>query len=136
MINIKLNNRGWGLQAMMVCILILMIALVIVAVIVEKNFKNLINPINNESYASLEEKVVDAAKIFHKNNYQNLDDDEVISIKALKRNDLLDDIKDIKDNKSCSGYVVIRKDDKLNYKAYIKCSNYTTKGYSSNLDTK
>ena len=44
----KLNNRGWGIQAMMVCVLVLMIALVVIAVLVDKTFGDIVSPIETQ----------------------------------------------------------------------------------------
>ena len=38
----KLNNRGWGIQAMMVMTLILMLCLVFVGVMIQRNFGTII----------------------------------------------------------------------------------------------
>lgn len=158
----KLNNRGWGLQAMMICVLVLMIALVIIAVLIQKTFGDMLNingvppttvdnSTNNKdenkdkptkptklTYSDLENKVTSAARKYQKENYDDILDGEQISVtlKTLKREKLLEDIKDIQDNKtSCTGYALFkRKDDEITYKAYIKCSNYTTDGYMEYLD--
>ena len=165
----KLNNRGWGLQAMMICVLVLMIALVIIAVLIQKTFGDMLN-INGEpstsinsnknntdkndnkndnkndknekptklTYSDLENKVTSAAKKYQKENYDDILDGEQISVtvKTLKREKLLEDIKDAQDSKtSCTGYALFkRKNDEITYKAYIKCNNYTTDGYMEYLD--
>ena len=42
-----LNNRGWGLQAMLICVLILMLALIVVAILIDSNFGNIIKPMGS-----------------------------------------------------------------------------------------
>lgn len=115
-----LNNRGWGLQAMMVCILVLMLCLVVISML-----SNKLNDTFNREYVELENKVVEVVKKYEADNNINL---EVVTIEELIDSNYLEDYS--VNGSKCSGYV--RKD--INYKAYIKCDNYTTVGYSSDYD--
>ncbi len=159
----KLNNRGWGLQAMLAGVLVLMIALVIIAVLVQKTFGDIMDPINVENhpnnnptedtdkeedndeqyyyktYGEIENAVVIAAKKYQKKYYNNILDGEKISvtIKNLQEEKFISEIKDIKNkNISCSGYAIfINDNDKITYNAYIKCGdNYETIGYQEFYD--
>lgn len=150
----KLNNRGWGLQAMLVGVLVLMIALVIIAVLIQKTFNDIMEPINNEnhyseneskdetkygSYEEIENAIVSAAKKYQKEYYSNILDGEKISVtlKNLQEEKLIGEITDIKnDNVVCSGYAIfINADNKIIYNAYIKCGdNYETIGYQDFYD--
>ena len=143
----KLNNRGWGLQAMLAGVLVLMIALVIIAVLVNKTFGDIMPSVNDENnydnvnqdielkYSELEDKVLEAAKTYQKRYYNDISDGEIItvSIKKLQERGLINNITDIKDpNISCTGYATFKKQDDIIYKAYIKCgSNYQTVGYQN-----
>ncbi len=147
----KLNNRGWGLQAMLAGVLVLMIALVIIAVLVNKTFDNIMPSINDENnyesvnqdtetdtklkYSDLEDKVLEAAKVYQKRYYNDIPKGDAItvSIKKLQENGLIDNIADIKDpNINCLGYATFEKQDDIVYRAYIKCgSNYQTVGYQN-----
>ena len=155
----KLNNRGWGLQAMMAGVLILMMFLVIVAVLIQKTFEDIMEPINNEnhysendnkndtestskydSYEEIENAIITASKKYQKEYYNDILDGEKISVtlKNLQEEKLIGTIKDIKDSDvSCSGYAIfINDDNKIIYNAYIKCGdNYETIGYQDFYDT-
>ena len=150
----KLNNRGWGLQAMLVGVLVLMIALVIIAVLIQNTFNNIMEPINNEnqqtenndkddnekyeSYEEIEGAIVSAAKKYQKKYYSDILDGEKISVtlKNLQEEKLIDEIIDIEDSDNvCSGYAIfINDDNKIIYNAYIKCGNYETIGYQDFYD--
>lgn len=143
----KLNNRGWGLQAMLAGVLVLMIALVIIAVLVNKTFGDIMPSVNDENnydnvnqdielkYSELEDKVLEAAKTYQKRYFNDISDGEIItvSIKKLQERGLINNITDIKDpNISCTGYATFKKQDDIIYNAYIKCgSNYQTVGYQN-----
>lgn len=134
----KLNNHGWGLQVMMVFVLILMICLVIVSALVNKNFSYLIDDNESQSfdYTTLEKKVIESSKQYIK--IKNIDVNDtfsyIITVKQLQEEKLLDDLRD--NFSRCTGYSVVESDGKkLVYNSYIKCgSNYKTKEYNSKLD--
>lgn len=151
----KLDNKGWGLQAMLACVLVLMIALVIISVMVNKTFEDLLpspqNPsssestkddVNNEdkklTYIDMENLVIAAAKKYQKKYYSDMLDGEKISVTiTMLKNEkmLLDNIKDVKDDEVCSGYAIFKlKNGNINYSAYLNCSNYKTDGYNEIYD--
>ena len=149
----KLNNRGWGLQVMLACILVLMLSLVIVAVLIENTFGDVFNPIdeNNPSseisrpddedlgestYSELEGLVLEATKRYQAKYHSDILEGERISvsIERLINEELLDEITDIKDGSSCTGYGLFAlSDDEITYNAYLNCSNYQTTGYNANI---
>lgn len=123
----KLNNNGWGLQVMMLFILVLMIALVIVYIMVNRNFSDIVG----YDYKSEETKVIVALKKYYKNNDIKINNGEekIVSTKKLKEEKLLTDF-----NK-CSGYGLLKnKNGKIIYDAYIRCDKYITDGYINYLD--
>lgn len=142
----KLNNRGWGLQAMLLGVLVLMIALIIVAILVnqigktlgiESNPKEPTGVETKLTYTDLENKAIEGAKKYHDKYYSDMQEKEKITVtlKTLKNHSMLDSIVDIKDNEDCTGYVIFTlQNEKIDYYPYLKCSNYTTKGYLDYLD--
>lgn len=141
---IKLNNRGWGLQVMMIFVLILMIALVVIAVLVNQTFSDIagptkdpiVNPGNDDvSYKDLENELLDAVKEYqeiHYNDTSMLDGEMItVSLDKLQKENLIDEIKDIKTSRPCTGYGTFElKSDKIVHNAYLKCNNYETSGYN------
>ena len=133
----KLNNRGWGLQAMMAGVLVLMIALIITSVLIEKVFNDMTDSPSDNS--NITEKPENEENKY--TTYSEIEKDVVkkisVTIKNLQSDKLLPEIKDIKDeNIICSGYAIFKnKDDNITYHAYIKCgSNYETIGYQEFYD--
>ena len=144
----KLNNRGWGLQMMLVFCLIFIFALIISAVIIEKSLKPNINKpinpnipteINKKDYQKIEAQMRDSAKLYQEKYYPNITDNDeyIVTLKTLHENNYINQV--IDPNKTttvCSGYVIfIKQNNVLNYKPYLKCgSSYTTNGYLDRLD--
>ena len=131
----KLNNRGWGLQAMLAGVLVLMIALVIIAILVNKLTNDTFESINssNEVYKIFESKVLEASKKYQSNYYSNIEsgDEIVVTVEKLKEKNLLT----INEETAiCTGYTIIKNDSKITYHTYIKCgSKYMTAGYQNNV---
>ncbi len=126
-----MNNRGWGLQAMMVMVFILMIALVIVAVIASTKLNSLFP--SGETYNQLENEVIEALKKYEADyiDYLNYNAETIINIRTLQNQNLLNKLVD-QNNNNCSGYgTIIKKSQGIIYKAYIKCGDYKTDGYES-----
>lgn len=156
----KLNNHGWGLQVMLASILVLMLGLVIAAVLIQRDFGDVLDPIGNNSgsdvsrpnnneddeiqrpefktYAELEKMVLEATKVYQREYYANILDGEKISvtIKQLINEELIDEVNDIEDGSTCSGYGLFTLDDgKITYDAYLNCNNYQTIGYNEIYDS-
>ncbi len=132
----KLNNRGWGLQAMLACVLVLMIALVVIAVLANKVFKNMLEPTESSSpsnvYKIFESKVLEASKEYQKEYYNNIEqgDEVIVTVEKLKEHNLLTSNEE---TAICTGYTIIKNDSKITYHTYIKCgSKYMTAGYKNN----
>lgn len=154
---IKLNNRGWGLRVFILGLGIFAIALLIVVMLVHNKVQflepkhkwneDLYNEYNktpekeNESYSTLENKVVAAARKYANDKY-NVDFEDnttiTVTVKKLQKEKLLDSVKDLKNtNKKCSGYVTFyKKSNNFYFSPYINCKNYKTKGYEERLDDK
>ncbi|MBE6149281.1 MAG: hypothetical protein E7170_00985 [Firmicutes bacterium] len=130
----NLNNKGWGLQTMMIFVLILMICLVIIAALVNNTFKDITGTSYN--YSILEDKLESASKKYvEKNNISvNEGSNYTITVSKLQKSGYLTELKD--NEIKCTGYTIVEKEkDKLVYKPYIRCgSNYKTKNYTSVLD--
>lgn len=140
---IKLNNRGWGLQVMMIFVLILMIALVVIAVLVNQTFSDItgptkdpiVNPGNDDiSYKDLEKELLDAVKDYQEIHYEasSLEGEMItVSLDKLQKENLIDEIEDIKTSRPCTGYGTFElKSGKIVYNAYLKCDHYKTSGYN------
>lgn len=145
-----MNNKGFGLQELLVFIGIFLFALV--AAVIYWNAK-----IGNESfydepdvevekqdsieeteptklevpteYMRLQNNLKNAAKNYSIDKKENV----IITLKQLQNSNLIDKIVDPNNNTECSGYVVYTvNNDK--YTAYINCQGFTSEAYDSLLD--
>ena len=84
----------------------------------------------NQGYKDIESLLVDSVKGYYESKYQYPTGMEVITItlEELKNNNILTELKNGEDY--CDGYVNVSYDLVINYKAFIKCNNYITDGYS------
>lgn len=145
----KLNNRGWGLGALIAGIGVFALSLLIIAILVHNgaqvlepsyNGNNDLNSeYNNYDYTTLEDKVSYAADMYVSKKYnENVEEDTLVTVtlKKLQKEDFLDNIYDLKDtHKKCSGYVTFyKKNNKYYYEPYINCKNYKTNGYNERFD--
>ncbi len=83
----------------------------------------------NKDYEKLEDKLLDSTKKYVDTNFlypEGNDTLKVTSSELIEKN-FLDELK--VNNDKCTGYVKVYNDGVYQYKVYIKCSNYTTKGY-------
>ena len=129
----KIDNSGYGIQSMMIAVLVLMMCLVLISAFANKVFNNISNEeTNSTDYIEIEEKVEQATKKYQQKYYNNiLDGDEIkVSLKSLQNEGFIDILKDNKNN-ICDGYAyIIGKENKVIYNAYIRCGNeYKTKGF-------
>ena len=129
----KIDNRGFGIQSMMIAVLVLMMCLVLISAFANKVFNNISNEeTNSTDYIEIEEKVEQATKKYQQKYYNNiLDGDEIkVSLKSLQNEGFIDILKDNKNN-ICDGYAyIIGKENKVIYNVYIRCGNeYKTKGF-------
>lgn len=116
-----MNNRGWGLQAMLGMVLILMTVLIVTSIVVNSKLKHVFNDV---TYSDLETRVEVALKEYEDIDYLK------VNVETLQKENLLEPLID-KNNNTCEGYGIIeKKDGKIVRKAYIKCGeDYKTKGY-------
>lgn len=85
----------------------------------------------NGKYEEVEDRLKKATSSYVDNKFLYPEDNENLKIlsKDLIENGFLksDELK--VNNDICSGYVILTKNMVYEYKAYIKCNNYKTKGY-------
>jgi hypothetical protein len=83
-------------------------------------------------YFDLENKLVNVTKAYFEqgHSYPTGNSTVTITYDELKKNNQIEDLNYIGD--SCTGYVTVKNNGVIQYNAYIKCSNYTTKGYQNN----
>lgn len=140
-----LNNKGWGLKAMLVIVALILIAGFISYCLYMKMFgstdimnsaANLESKNNTSekeviSYSKEETDMQEAVTKYIKNEDIDMSDVTVMYIKLsiLVKNGYVKEI--TSDNVKCSGYVKVTESSK---KAYLKCPNYTTSGYESEYD--
>ena len=91
-----------------------------------------------ETYSKLEEEMVKAAKSYVSKYYNNKLTGEAslfLKVSVLQNYKYLGEVKD-SDGNACSGYVAVSKndDETLSYTPYLKCKNYTAKGYEERKD--
>ena len=67
----KLNNRGWGMQAMMAIVVVLMLALVFVSMMINTKFKGDVTSSSTQN-SKLENKVITASQKYYQNHQIDL----------------------------------------------------------------
>ncbi len=142
------NKNGWGIIEFLVFMLIFLVCLVVVGAglrylgLLDEDF-HIANPNNKEeekvtNYVSLEKEAVEKTKEYIKKYYDNNLGLDTLNIKIsqLVENGYLKDYLRDANNKKCSGYVAVYKNDQNNieYIPYIKCPEYTTNGYEERKD--
>lgn len=150
----KLNNQGWGLGVFLAFVVIFIFCIFIASINAYKvglgkeppsvQFGDDVNkpspsPSDNgtsnvsgkEKYKDLIKNVNLAADKYRVDYYSSLlnGDSVFVPIKTLKENNYL------QDTKNCSGYVkIINQNGSFQYKTYLKCPDYESDGYISDLD--
>lgn len=127
-----MNNKGWGLQEMLVLSLILIVALLISYFILSRNFNFLVTEASQtykEEYSSYESKLTQQAKNYVKIKYPNRANDlVVVTYNKLKLENYIEEMYDPANNLECNGYVLVKGE---RFTTYLKCgSNYKTRGYN------
>ena len=115
--------------------IILIIAMVIVIIVVVNKKKP---QYTTSDFNKLEKRMVEEAPFYLEQKNITLDSDEYkIDLKnMLVKNGGTIDPSKITAAKICDGYVIVKKENSINYNAYIKCGNkYMTNGYLSNDTT-
>ena len=92
-------------------------------------WKNKVQP-----YTKLEEKLVSSTKKFYETKYSYPAAGQSIYIEysELKDNNMIDELK--KDDDECNGFVKVTMKNVVEYKAYIKCNNYSTRDYDKYIN--
>ena len=137
----KLNNRGWGLNQMLIlCAILLMFLMVAVFFIVQLSdslgdvFQESI--VGGLSYTTVEENIEYATEDYMEKYYEYEIGTGTITVTVdnLLKYDMIKDInlKPGEEADSCTGYSLVeKKKEKLIINAYIKCSDYETDGYQA-----
>ncbi len=138
----KLNNYGWGMKEFIIAISAFAFCLIIAIVLASSLFKTS-KPVNIKTefkgstessiktYIDIEDKMIMGAKKY-KVNITN--DKVIISLKKLIENGYISNVRDPKNNKECSGYVIYD-GNKKEYNAYLSCAgNYQTSNYNKDLE--
>lgn len=137
-----LNNKGWGMKDFITLLCCLAFCLIIIIFLTNrlKNMGNKETKLETEfsgsdnsigTYIDIEDEMVDAAK-----KYEISQDEDIVIIKLNKliENGYINIVKDPKNNKNCSGYIMYD-GNKREYKAYLSCSgNYQTSDYNANFE--
>ncbi len=153
----KLNNRGWGLQELLVGLGVLFFCLLLIVSLINRNFKQLGDTLNREnsqttnqrpvteekefqSYKDIEASLTKAAREYNEDIYGDdlqEGDNITVTVRSLIREQYLEKIVDLEDEDiTCSGYVTFSKrGNHVSYSPYLKCgSHYQTNGYLERLD--
>ena len=80
-------------------------------------------------YFDLEEKLKSSTQSNYesKHTYPEKGQEVIVTFKELKEDNILEELKYNDDE--CDGYVLVTKNDVVEFKPFIKCNNYTTKDY-------
>lgn len=131
----KLNKKGWALDIEIFYIGIFVLCLIIAIFgIIKLNLLLGKDKTKNFNYETLETKLVNASKNYIDEKDKISENEIVTSAELISRN-YLDELKD-GDDTDCSGYVEVEVSDTIEYKTYISCFDYTTKGYKASKDQK
>ena len=147
-----MNNRGWGLQTMLLMVCVLALALIISFILLRDSFgvlfqgnsifdneKDKTSEVSNNEYQKLEKNLENSAKryvdAFYKDGLVE-NNPIIVTVFSLVNENLLKQPVDPKNKtEACKGYVRFTlKEGKVIYEPYLKCgSNYQTKGYIDRL---
>ena len=84
-----------------------------------------------QPYFNLENNLVEATKKYYEaeHSYPNQGEKIKITFEELKEKNLLTELKI--NEEECNGYTLVENNGVIEYKGYIKCSDYTTKNYEN-----
>ncbi len=125
------NNRGWGLNEMIILCCILIGFLILAVVMINQLYTDLqdVEQDNQRhygyTYSEIEANMVNSAKKYFKNNKEVL----YITSDELLQNNYITSIEltPYKKGEPCIGYVQV--EDGIHFKSYISCEEYETNGY-------
>lgn len=143
----KLNNHGWELPKLLICVCIILVALSLAALSTLR-YNSFMNG-NNTKTTDETKKVLDSAAknyysekagllsnaaqkyINNENIIIDIGDYKKIDISTLKDNGYITSINDYYTGNSCNGYAMVTKNTSgiLDIDSYINCDNYKTEGY-------
>ena len=134
-----MNKNGWGLRVELAFILLFLICILISTILLHRmnifGTRDEINYSDNSgeyNYSALESSVVNAAKRYYADRYNNYSSDTIIvNVQTLKNTGYLSPIYDSR-NRECNGYAMILNTGTC--VAYIKCGFYKTVGYSEEYE--
>ena len=125
------NNQGWGLREMLFFSGILLLAVIVVAILVNTLYNDLSSSLPNSddnktgsTYEQVEENLVNAAKRYYRAHKDEAGD--LIVSEDLIAEGYITVQKLTVNNDICDGYVLV--DDEV-FTPYITCTNYETEGY-------
>lgn len=145
----KIDNKGWGLNTLILMIGVVLIALLLITFFsiqlnsligknnnkTEQKLENTLNKVMKEYYVNRSNQLVTATEKY-------LNDEEIeitstktkVTLETLKLYDYISDITDYETGNKCRGYTLSYKDASniTMIDAYLKCDNYETKGYGDN----
>ena len=141
-----MDNKGWGLNTM-----ILMVSVIVIALLIATFFSIRINALIGQENNETEKKVSKAINETYYINQTNkvtlatenyIDEHDliitdtplIIDINTLIAYEYIEPIKDYVTNNRCSAYskAYLNKSNIRIINSYIKCDNYETKGYGEN----
>lgn len=124
-----LNNKGWGLRAMIFLSCGLLVALGISLYFIAQLYGSLDDTFKNNEYFELETRLESAAIRYQRDYDINVNGTYKVSYGTLKKEGYINSLND-SNNNACGGYVIISNEfDSLKYDAYISCDDYVTEGY-------
>lgn len=142
----KLNNRGWGYNSLVIFGTIFLIFLIIVSIGIKTMIKNNSNKddanyveVKNENYGSvyasyetLFKRAGETYALYHETLVNNSDDVIIVNEETLYNEGLIEKLDDPSGNGYCKGFALINIDGTV--KGFIKCDNYQTDNYELWVD--
>lgn len=139
----KIDNKGWGLNTLIICIIVIFIAL-IAATFYTIRLNKILGRNNNKTEQIIDNQAEINYYINKKINMTSAADKYIkdydielttsplrIDLDALVSNEYLNSIKDYRTENKCKGYVSAYLND-VNLKvldSYLKCDNYVSDNY-------
>ncbi len=138
-----MNNKGWGLSTLIICIVIIIIAL-LTATFFTIRLNNMLGKENNKTEKILNDKVEVNYYINKKINIKAAADKYIndfgieltttpikIELKELISHKYINDVLDYETNNKCDGYAIayLNNVDIKMIDSYIKCDKYKSEGY-------
>ena len=139
----KIDNKGWGLNTMLIMVVVILVFLLIATYFTirmnsmlgidnNKDEQKVQETINRAYYIDKINDMTDAAEKYINDNDIKLTNDPLkISMATLVGNKYMNFIKDSVTNNNCIGYAIAyyNPSNIKVVKSYIKCENYESKGY-------